>query len=113
VNYSNIGVGAKDRRPIVDLVSGIVFGAALSAFVIVSTWSTMWQLSLIVGMCYFTGVLVLMVWAYKVLFVEGSEMPQRVYNLLRAVPDDYVEPLPDIPKPVYNVARTAPKNAQL
>ena len=113
VNYSNIGVGAKDRRPIVDLVSGIVFGAALSAFVTVSTWSTMWQLSLVVGMCYFTGVLVLMVWAYKVLFVEGSDIPQRVYNLLRAVPDDYVEPLPDIPKPVYSVARTAPKNAQL
>ena len=41
VNYSNIGVGPVDRRPIVTLVSGVVFGAALSALMIAVTWTYM------------------------------------------------------------------------
>lgn len=116
VNYSNIGVGAVDRRPIVTLVSGIVFGAELSALAIAVTWTYMWQISVLVVACYVALTAGLMVWAYLRLHVDGLEIPSPSYRMsgpqrMSTLEED--ELLPEVPKPVYGVVNASQKDLPL
>jgi hypothetical protein len=116
VNYSNIGVGAVDRRPIMTLVSGVVFGAALSALAIAITWTYMWQISVLVVACYVALTAGLMVWAYLRLHVDGLEIPSPSYRMsgpLRMSTLEEDELLPEIPKPVYGVVNASQKDLPL
>ena len=112
INYSNIGVGRNDRGPVVDLVSGIVLGATFSVLLIVFTWSFQWVFSIVIALSYCLFTLLLMTWAHGQLYVEGADSPRTVYALPRP-PPDAEEPLADIPKPVYGIARAMPKDAHL
>jgi CPA2 family monovalent cation:H+ antiporter-2 len=113
VNYSNIGVGTSNKETIVDMVSGIVFGAILSVLLIVFSWTYMWEFSLIIVVAYFVAVVSLMKWAHGRLFVAGVDGPQKVYNLPRTALSETDEPMPEIPKPVYGVVRAAQKDFRL
>ena len=113
VNYSNIGVGTSNKETIVDMVSGIVFGAILSVLLIVFSWTYMWEFSLIIVVAYFVAVVSLMKWAHGRLFVAGVDGPQKVYHLPRTVLAETDEPMPEIPKPVYGVVRAAQKDVRL
>lgn len=112
VNYSNIGVGVNEREPVVDLITGIIAGAVLSVAVIVATWTYMWQVSLFVAAIYAGFTVLLMKWAFKTLYVEGAEMPSKIYHI-PSQSEDSDEELPDVPKPVYGVAKSLPKNMRL
>lgn len=113
INYSNIGVGSMDRSPILMLVSGVIFGAAVSSLMISFTWGFMWQLSILIALIYLATIAVLMVWAHRVLYVEGTDIPQKIYHMpspcLRLETE---ETIPDIPAPVYGVVRAAPTDVQ-
>ena len=113
VNYSNIGVGTSNKETIVDMVSGIVFGAILSVLLIVFSWTYMWEFSLIIVVAYFVAVVSLMKWAHGRLFVAGVDGPQKVYHLPRTALSETDEPMPEIPKPVYGVVRVAQKDFRL
>jgi len=113
VNYSNIGVGTSNKNTIVDMVSGIVFGAALSVLLIVFSWTYMWEFSLIIAAAYFVAVVSLMKWAHRRLFVAGVDGPQKIYHLPRTALSETDEPMPEIPKPVYGVVRAAQKDVRL
>jgi len=117
VNYVNIGVGGA-REDVVTLVSGIVFGAVLSVLVIVSSWTYMWQLSMVVVVAYFVAILSLMVWAYHRLWAGVAEpvVQHKVYHL--PAPARHAEhaehhAVPEIPRPVYGVVRASSKNTRL
>jgi len=112
VNYSNIGVGTADKDTIVNLVSGIVFGAVLTALLVVFTWGHAWELSALICCGYALAVISLMVWSYRVLHVGGQEVPRKVYEIPRAIIDE-ADPLPDLPRPVYGVVRAIPKDVRL
>ena len=112
VNYSNIGAGMGNRGRVVDLVSGVVFGAVLSVLLIVFSWTYMWQFSLVITLAYVVFVVSMMIWTYEELYAEEREVPQKVYRLSRAVVEQE-ESVPDVPKPVYGVVKAAPKNARL
>ena len=116
VNYNNIGVGVKDRTPIVNLITRMIFGALISVIMIVSTWNYVWQLSVLVALGYGVYAMVLTNWAYKRLYIEGFEIPTKVYafpgnvyDSSGAEDDDDVE----VPKPVYGVLKTIPKDTRL
>ena len=111
VNYSNIGVVTGDRGRIVDLVSGVIFGAALAVLMIVFSWTYTWQLSLVAVTAYVVYVVSLMVWAYRHLYSRDAELPQKVYHMPRPMTEPE-EPVADLPKPVYGVVR-ASKNLRL
>ena len=113
VNYSNIGVGTSNKETIVDMVSGIVFGAVLSVLLIVFSWTYMWEFSLIIVVAYFVAVVSLMKWAHGRLFVAGVDGPQKVYHLPRTSLSETDEPMPEIPKPVYGVVRAAQEDVRL
>jgi len=113
VNYSNIGVGTSNKETIVDMVSGIVFGAILSVLLIVFSWTYMWEFSLIIVVAYFVAVVSLMKWAHGRLFVAGVDGPQKVYHMPRTALSETDEPMPEIPKPVYGVVRAAQKDVRL
>ncbi|HUV61230.1 MAG TPA: cation:proton antiporter [Thermoplasmata archaeon] len=116
VNYNNIGVGVKDRAPIVNLITRMIFGALVSVMLIVSTWNYVWQLSVFVAIGYGIFAAGLTNWAYNKLYIEGFEIPTRVYSFSRLddepatnVGDD----LPDVPKPVYGVLKTLSGDSRL
>ena len=111
VNYSNIGVVTGDRGRIVDLVSGVIFGAALAVLMIVFSWTYTWQLSLVAVTAYVVYIASLMVWAYRHLYSRDAELPQKVYHMPRPMTEPE-EPVADLPKPVYGVVR-ASKNLRL
>lgn len=111
VNYSNIGVVTGDRGRIVDLVSGVIFGAALAVLMIVFSWTYTWQFSLVVVTAYVVYIASLMVWAYRHLYSRDAELPQKVYHMPRPMTEPE-EPVADLPKPVYGVVR-ASKNLRL
>lgn len=114
VNYSNIGVGTSNKETIVNMVSGIVFGAILSGLLVVFSWTYMWEFSLIIVVAYFLAVVSLMKWAYSKLFVAGVDGPQKIYHLPRpALAETAAEPMPEIPKPVYGVVRAAKQDFRL
>lgn len=113
VNYSNIGVGTSNKETIVDMVSGIVFGAILSVLLIVFSWTYMWEFSLIIVVAYFVAVVSLMKWAHGRLFVADVDGPQKVYHMPRTALSETDEPMPEIPKPVYGVVRAAQKDVRL
>jgi CPA2 family monovalent cation:H+ antiporter-2 len=113
VNYSNIGVGTSNKETIVDMVSGIVFGAILSVLLIVFSWTYMWEFSLIIVAAYFVAVVSLMKWAHGRLFVAGVDGPQKVYHLPGPALAETADPMPEIPKPVYGVVRAAQKDVRL
>ncbi len=113
VNYSNIGVESSDKGVIVDLVSGVIFGAVVSVLMIVFSWTYMWQMSIVVAVAYFVAVASLMLRAHGSLYVEGHEVHHKVYRMPVHVPEFVSDPIPDVPKPVYGVVRVAPKNARL
>lgn len=113
VNYSNIGVGTSNKETIVDMVSGIVFGAVLSVLLIVFSWTYMWEFSLIIVAAYIVAVVSLMKWAHGRLFVAGVDGPQKIYHLPRPALAETAEPMPEIPKPVYGVVRAAQKDVRL
>jgi CPA2 family monovalent cation:H+ antiporter-2 len=106
IDYSDIGVGGIDKRPVVTLVCGVIFGAAMGALAISYAWSIMWQMSVVVSIGYVLLVFGLTIWAYRKLYVEGTDIPSKVYQLQRpsmTVPSEDV--IPDIPKPVYGIVR--------
>ncbi|MBU0684785.1 MAG: cation:proton antiporter [Candidatus Thermoplasmatota archaeon] len=113
VNYSNIGVGTSNKETIVDLVSGLIFGAVLSVLLIVFSWTYMWQFSLMVVTAYFVAVVSLMMWSYGRLFSEDVDFPQKVYHIPRPPLVDVAEPMPDIPKPVYGIVKAAQQDFRL
>jgi monovalent cation:H+ antiporter-2, CPA2 family len=113
VNYSNLGVRSESRGVIVHLVSSLISGAALSALVIVSIWTYLWQLSLVVAASYFIYMVHLMFRTYKLVHIEVKERPMKVYNFPKpavATKDDSEK---ELPRPVYGVVKTAPRNARL
>jgi CPA2 family monovalent cation:H+ antiporter-2 len=113
VNYSNLGVRSESREVIVHLVSSLISGAALSALVIVSIWTYLWQLSLVVAASYFIYMVHLMFRTYKLVHIEVKERPMKVYNFPKpavATKDDSEK---ELPRPVYGVVKTAPRNARL
>ena len=115
VNYNNIGVGVRDRAPIVNLITRMIFGALISVIMIVSTWNYFWQLSVVVALGYGIYAMLLTNWAYNKLYIEGFEIPTKVYSFPGTPPespeadDDAV----DVPKPVYGVLKTIPKDTRL
>jgi CPA2 family monovalent cation:H+ antiporter-2 len=116
VNYNNIGVGVKDRTPIVNLITRMIFGALVSVMLIVSTWTYVWQLSVFVAIGYGIFAAGLTNWAYNKLYIEGFEIPTKVYSFSKPgdepatnVGDD----LPDVPKPVYGVLKTFSGDSRL
>jgi hypothetical protein len=113
VNYANIGVSSIDKRPIVNLVTGIVFGAAVSVLIIVSTWTYSWELSIVVAGGYVLADLVLMRLAYGRLGSGASDVPEKVYAVPRLTEESGDDILPDVPKPVYGIIRAAPQDTQL
>ncbi len=100
VNYATIGVGSNDRGVVVNLVSGVVFGAMLSVVLIVSTWSYAWQLSLLISAAYLVSLLLLMSWAHSKLFEEAIPQRESLYQFHLPAPD-IIETMPEVPKPVY------------
>ena len=113
VNYSNIGVGTSNKQTIVDLVSGIVFGAVVSVLLIVFSWTFMWQFSLIIVAAYVVAVVSLMKWSYGKLYSEGVDVPQKIYHIPRPAPIEAAEPMPEIPKPVYGIVKAAQQDFRL
>jgi len=116
INYSNVGVGVVDRAPIVTLVSGIVFGAELSALAMATIWTYMWQISIVIVVCYVAFTVLLMIWAYLKLHVGGVETPVPSYRLsgpiqVSTLQED--ELLPDVPKPVYGIVKASQNDMHL
>ena len=112
VNYSNLGVRSESRKTIVALVSWVVSGAALSTLVIVSVWTYMWQLSLLVVAAYVSSLVYLMFRTYARIHVDVQETVPRVYNFPKpAMIED--EAGKELPKPVYGVVKSAPRNVRL
>jgi CPA2 family monovalent cation:H+ antiporter-2 len=111
VSYTNIGVGTDNKDNIVDLVSGLVFGAVLSVLLIVFSWAFAWQYSIVISAAYLVFVVCLMFWGYGALY-SGEYVPRKVYNFPKPVVED-AEPILDIPKPVYGVVRSVPKDMRL
>jgi len=109
VSYSNLGVGTDNKESIVDLVSGVVFGATLSVLLIVFSWSYTWWVSIAISVSYLGLIVALMLWGYSVLYSGEEYVQRKVYNFPRPVVED-AEPLMDIPKPVYGVVRSIPKD---
>ncbi|MDQ1371435.1 MAG: Na Exchanger protein, partial [Candidatus Thermoplasmatota archaeon] len=112
VNYSNLGVRSESKGAIVGLVSWIVAGATMSALAIVSTWTYSWQFSLVVVVAYVVSLVVVMFSTYARIHIDAPEMPQKVYNFPKPVLacDDGEK---ELPKPVYGVVKSIPRNAQL
>ncbi len=115
VNYANIGVGVRDRSAIVDLITGIVFGAVASVIIVVGTWSQIWQISVIAAAGYGIFVVLLMRWAYNKLYVEGADIPRKVHAFERSsvTTADPEEDMPPLPTPVYGTAKPIPKDMRL
>jgi len=111
VSYTNIGVGTDNKDNIVDLVSGLVFGAALSVLLIVFSWAFAWQYSIIISAAYLVFIVCLMSWGYGALY-SGEYVPRKVYSFPKPIIED-AEPILDIPKPVYGVVRAVPKDMRL
>ena len=113
VNYANIGVGVKDRTPIVELITSITFGAVVAVVLIVGTWTYLWQASVVVALSYGTFVILVMNWAYKRLYVEGAELPRKVYSFAKQVEDLEEESEESVPTPVYGTVKNLPKEIRL
>jgi len=112
VNYSNLGVRSESRKTIVALVSWVVSGAALSTLVIVSIWTYVWQLSLLVVAAYVVSLVYLMFRAYARIHVDVQETVPRVYNFPKPIMIED-EAGKELPKPVYGVVKSAPRNVRL
>ena len=112
VNYSNLGVRSESRGAIVALVTWVVSGAALSALVVVSIWTYFWQLSLLVAAAYVLSLVYLMFRTYANVHVDVQETVPRVYNFPKpiVIDDDAGK---ELPKPVYGIVKSAPRNARL
>jgi CPA2 family monovalent cation:H+ antiporter-2 len=115
VNYANIGVGVRNRTAIVDLITGIIFGAVACVVVVVGTWSYVWQMSLLAALGYGAFVLLLMRWAYHRLYVDGVDIPRKVYSFERRVDfaSDDDDEATSLPRPVYGTAKLMPKDVRL
>jgi len=116
VNYSNMGVGVVDRKPVVTLVSGIVLGAEMLALAIAISWNYSWMASLSVVIFYVLSIMILMVWAYVRLHVDGLEPPMPSYRLsspiqVSSLQED--ELLPEVPKPVYGIVNVSQKTTSI
>ncbi len=111
VNYSSVGVGAVDRGPIVTLVSGVIFGGVACALLIALSWTVMWLLAVMIAAGYVLFVLCLMAWAYRALYVEGTDVPPVVYHMPAMMIPETIsypgEPIPEVPAPVYGVVRAS------
>jgi CPA2 family monovalent cation:H+ antiporter-2 len=115
VNYSNLGVKSEARGAVVELVSWLVFGAVLSALVIVSIWTYLWQMSLAVVIAYVISVIYVMYSAYDRMYLEGHEkLMQKAYHHLPKPVERPEEPAqPDQSEPVYGVVKYVPKEVRL
>ncbi len=116
VNYSNLGVRSERKSVIVDLVSWLIFGSVLSVLIVVSIWTYLWQLSLIVAISYLVGLCYLMFAAHKHLYAEQAAFIPPIYTMPRHETKDddedegHAKPLP---KAVYGVVKTIPKDMRL
>jgi len=111
VNYSNIGVVHGDKTPIVDMVTWLIAGAAVSALVIVLVWPVVWWLPVVVIIAYIVSVVERMLRAYRYLYGGGWEAPQKIYQIpRREEPDE--DPV-DLPEPVHGSARSAPRDSRI
>jgi len=111
VSYSSIGAKSGNSARVVDLVSGVVFGAVLAVLLIVFSWTYTWQSSLVIVLAYVVYVISLMLWAYGGLYLHDADVPQKVYHLQKATTEP-VETISDIPTPIYGVVR-ASKHSRL
>ena len=106
VNYSSIGAKSGNNARVVDLVTGVVFGAVLAILLIVFSWTYTWQFSLVIVLAYVVYVISVMLWAYRGLYLHDADVPQKVYHLQSATMEP-VETASDIPTPVYGVVRAS------
>jgi CPA2 family monovalent cation:H+ antiporter-2 len=107
IDYADLGVGAIDKKPVVTLVSGVIFGAVIAALVIAYTWEVMWQLSVVVSIGYVIFVVGLMLWACRRLYVEGTDIPNREFAVPRSILVSQIdsEVVPQVPAPAYSLVR--------
>ncbi len=117
VNYSNLGVRSERKSAIVDLVTWLIFGSVLSVLIVVSIWTYLWQLSLIVAISYLVGLCYLMFATHKHLYAEQAAFVPPIYTMPRPEANEeddggngHAKPLP---KAVYGVVKTLPKNMRL
>jgi hypothetical protein len=111
VNYSNLGVVRLDKWPIVNLTSGLIFGAAISVLLVSATWTILWQISIVIAAGYSAVVAALMVWTYRTLYSEKHDGPYKV-DVLPRVSDGQAEPT-GVPKPVFGSVKASPKDVHL
>lgn len=112
VNYSNLGLRSESKDVVVTLVSWLVCGAVVSALAIVAVWTYFWQLSLVVVVVYVGSLVYLMSSAHPKAYVKREPETRRVYALPAPVRVDE-ENHKDLPKPVYGVLKSAPRNSRL
>ncbi|HEX9907768.1 MAG TPA: hypothetical protein VGB78_04790, partial [Thermoplasmata archaeon] len=112
VNYSNLGILANDRRPIVFLVTGLVFGTALAVLAVVFAWDYAWQVSLLAMVAYVAFIVLLMERTYRLLRPVEDHAPPKVYHIPRE-DNEESDPIPSIPKPVYGGVRASPEEVRL
>ena len=112
VTYTNLGVVRNDRRPISNLTIGLIFGAVIAVLLTSSSWTYMWQASLVIAAGYSAYVLSLMMWAYRELYSEKHDGPSRVDRIPRAsdVQGDLVS---DAPRPVLGYVKASPEDVRL
>jgi CPA2 family monovalent cation:H+ antiporter-2 len=114
VNYTNIGVGVVDKRPVVTLVSGVILGAVVFTLLVAASWMFLWQLAVVMSVGYFVFVVCLMEWAYRSLYVEGTEIPSKVYHVTRPIPPAFRDnTISEVPAPVYGVVRASVHEGRL
>jgi len=116
VNYSNLGARSESRKLIVEMITWLVFGAVLSTLVVVAVWTYFWQLSLIVALVYAVWMMFLMYRAYDELYLHSERVIEPVYSFPNAGAlrqEELESESETLPKPVYGVVKSLPKNMRL
>ncbi len=112
VDYSDIGVGRADRKPILRLVSTIILGAVLASLLICYSWGSGWELAAAMAAGYAGVVIAAMVWVHRVLYVAGTDTPPKVYHMtVPVVMDEQETAVIDMPAPVYGMQAPVPPMA--
>jgi K+:H+ antiporter subunit KhtU len=107
IDYADLGVGVIGRKPVVTLVSGVIFGATVAALMVAVVWPIMWQLSVIVSAGYVLFVVSLMTWAHRRLYIEGTETSSKTFQVPVPTLVAQAEPIVEIPASAYSVARVS------
>jgi Kef-type K+ transport system membrane component KefB len=102
VDYSDIGVGPADRRPILHLISTIILGAVLVSLLICLSWGSGWELAAAMAAGYAIAIVAVMIRVHRILYRAGDGTPQKVYHMtVPLVPNEQGRVPVDMPSPVY------------